>query len=364
METNPLATMKSTGEANTLAAMKPNTDGNTILVRVTRVWEAINKRNGTTLHTNVVLLDQQDKHIMAVVRNNQKQIYLPILKEDEVFVISNFKLVPGPKQYKAVDAEHSINFYYKTKIEKSPDTNVIPHYKFELTPFSDIRNLVGNVNMLIDVIGLVKTYGQMDRRNNGAQKLDVLLTDSRFITHQNHVCVYRYIDLHATCSYIDPCKFSYVAMTRSENIVVTLWEDRSKQFLELLPACKGDPVFVVVTGLLAKKFSAEASLSSTDATRCYINIDYAPLTCLKNELAAITGNKTAPLPPPKFEHFVTPTGESIPELSISSILEALIPPGTLDDDSTQVPPVLKNIIGKTFVFQLKITPYNIIQGCE
>ncbi|KAF1002567.1 hypothetical protein AG4045_019195, partial [Apium graveolens] len=150
----------------------------------------------------------------------------------------------------------------------------------------------------------------------------------------------------------------------SENIVVTLWEDRAKQFLELLPACKGDPVFVVVTGLLAKKFSAEASLSSTDATRCYINIDYAPLTCLKDELAAITGNKTAPLPPPKIEHFVTPTGESIPELSISSILEALIPPRTLDDDSTQVPPILKNIIGKTFVFQLKITPYNIIQGCE
>ncbi|XP_074377207.1 uncharacterized protein LOC141718722 [Apium graveolens] len=207
MEANTLATMKSTGEGNTLAAMKPNSDGNTILVRVTRVWKAINMRNGTTLHTNVVLLDQQDKHMMAVVRNNQKQIYIPILKEDEVFVISNFKLVPRPNQYKAVDVEHSINFYYKTKIEKSPDTNVIPHYKFELSPFSDIKKLVGNVNMVIDVIGLVKTYGQMERRNNGAQKMDVLLTDSRFITNQTHVCVYLYIDLQATYCYIDPCKF-------------------------------------------------------------------------------------------------------------------------------------------------------------
>ncbi|XP_074374380.1 uncharacterized protein LOC141714781 [Apium graveolens] len=302
MEANTLDTMKSTGEANTLAAMKPNSDGNTIL-RLNGLGQNLNRITIATL---------QDKHIMAVVRNNQKQIYLPILKEDVIFLISNFKLVPGPKQYKSIDAEHSIIFYYKTKIAKSPDTNVIPHYKFELIPFSDIKKLVGNINMLIDVIGLVKTYGQIERRNNRAQKMDVLLTDSSLSSH-----------FQANSSQ----NLCYSHM--SENIVLTLREDRAKQFVILLPACKGDPVFVVVTGLLAKKFSAEASLSSTDATRYYINIDYAPLTCLKDELAVITNNKTEPLPPPKIEHFVTPTGESIPELSISSILETLIPPGTL-----------------------------------
>lgn len=59
---------------------------------------------------------------MAVVRNNQKQIYLPILKEKGVYVISNFKVVPTPQNYRAIDAEHSINFYYKTKIEKAADS--------------------------------------------------------------------------------------------------------------------------------------------------------------------------------------------------------------------------------------------------
>lgn len=44
-------------KTNTRAALKPNSNGNTILVRVTKIWEAIKKRNGTTLHTNVLLLD-------------------------------------------------------------------------------------------------------------------------------------------------------------------------------------------------------------------------------------------------------------------------------------------------------------------
>lgn len=91
----------------------------------------------------------QHNHIMVVVRNNQKRIYLPILKEKEVYVILNFEIVPRPKQYRAVAAEYSINFYYKTKVQKPAESNIIPLYKFELRDFNDVNHLVGNVAMLI-----------------------------------------------------------------------------------------------------------------------------------------------------------------------------------------------------------------------
>lgn len=55
----------------------------------------------------------QDTHILAIIRNNQKHFYLPILKEGEVYVISNFKVVPSPKQYKPVEGDSSINFSTK-----------------------------------------------------------------------------------------------------------------------------------------------------------------------------------------------------------------------------------------------------------
>lgn len=237
-------------------------------------------------------------------------------------------------------------------------------------------------------------------------------------------------------------------------MLVTLWEDRAKQFQDLVSSSKTGPVFVVVTGLLAKKFSDAASLSSTDATRCYVNIDYAPLHALKEALLKPCNGKQADLPAPTMEHFLTANGQTVQELSISAILETVIPPGTqvvrcichakvvdvlagngwyynccptcgralhdlngkfyclscdagtpslaqrfrivvrVEDQSGStsmtlfnkeaeqlvgiplqkvlaeiteeelIPPVVRNIIGKHCAFQLKITPYNIIQGCE
>ena len=79
--------------------------------------------------------------------------------------------------------------------------------------------------------------------------------------------------------------------------------------------------------------TAAASLSSTDATRSYVNIDYASLTALKDALAENTDDKTETMNPPKIEQFVTSTRDSVPELSIHSILETLIPQGTLVSQS-------------------------------
>lgn len=91
----------------------------------------------------------QDTHILAIIRNNQKNFYLPILKVGEVYAISNFKVVPSPKQYKPVEGDSSINFLYKTKIEKGVETASIPQHKFELKDFTAIQHLVGNVELLI-----------------------------------------------------------------------------------------------------------------------------------------------------------------------------------------------------------------------
>lgn len=86
---------------------------------------------------------------MEIVQNNQKETFKPLLTKDEVYNISNIKLVPGPKLYRSVDRDLAISFFYKTKIEKKPDTGFIPTYKFELQPFNNIPSLVGDVRSLI-----------------------------------------------------------------------------------------------------------------------------------------------------------------------------------------------------------------------
>ncbi|XP_074349213.1 uncharacterized protein LOC141688959 isoform X3 [Apium graveolens] len=164
-------------QSTMISALTSNMENHTIRVRVGRIWEAINKKTKLLLYTNIILLDEQDNHILATVRNNQKQVYLPLLKEEGVYNISNFKLVPAPALYRSVDIDLAISFYYKIKIEEKTDMNEIPLYKFELQPFDRVKNLVGQVKCLIDVIVMVLSYGQMEKRSNGAEMMDVVLTN-------------------------------------------------------------------------------------------------------------------------------------------------------------------------------------------
>ncbi|XP_074356467.1 replication protein A 70 kDa DNA-binding subunit A-like [Apium graveolens] len=140
-----------------------------------------------------------------------------------------------------------------------------------------------------------------------------MLLDTNIILLDEHVC----INLTA---------INHINM--NEAMVVTLWEARAKQFLEVFTPSNDGPVFVVITSLLAKKFSDAASLSSTDGTCSYVNIDYPPLNALKNGLTTGSTGEKEPLPTPTVEQFVTSNVDRVQELTVNSILETVIPDGT------------------------------------
>ncbi|KAK1383678.1 hypothetical protein POM88_021413 [Heracleum sosnowskyi] len=276
-----------------LSALTPHSETTSLLVRVGRVWQPISRNNNVVLHTNVVLIDEQENHMMAIIGKNEDDTLKPILTENGVCRISNIKIVPGPKLYRTVDRDLAINFLYMTKIENIPDTGVIPRYKFELQPFDKVISLVGDIRTLIDVLGMVSSCGELEKTSNATEKMDLVLNN-----------------------------------VRKEAMVVTLWEDKATQILKLLTASKDGPVFVVITGLLPNKFSAAASLSSTVATRCYVNIDYAPLNALKDALTGSNNVNQQSLSPPVTDRIDSSDGDTVQELPITSIRKTLIPEGT------------------------------------
>ncbi|KAK1360146.1 hypothetical protein POM88_044620 [Heracleum sosnowskyi] len=83
--------------------------------------------------------------MLATLRNNQKDAFLNLFSDQGVYKISNIKVVPGHALYRSVDQELSINFYYKTRIDKVLDTRIIPRYKFELKEFEEMKDYVNNV---------------------------------------------------------------------------------------------------------------------------------------------------------------------------------------------------------------------------
>ncbi|WOG95515.1 hypothetical protein DCAR_0414837 [Daucus carota subsp. sativus] len=135
----------------TLKELSSQSDCYNIRVKVTRIWESVNKHNGATMHTNILPLDQQGNNIVAIIRNNQKNQFLQMLEENVVYTISNLKVVQGPKLCRTADVNYVLNFFYRMKINKEVDTRVIPLYSFELQDYEAVAELVENVKVFIEL---------------------------------------------------------------------------------------------------------------------------------------------------------------------------------------------------------------------
>ncbi|KAK1351313.1 hypothetical protein POM88_054477 [Heracleum sosnowskyi] len=347
-----------------LSSLSTQSDSYTIRVRVTRIWESINKRNNQVMFTNVIFVDEEDSHMLATVRNNQKDAFI------------------------TVDRDLSINFYYKTKIEKVPDNVIIPRYKFELKEIEDVQNYVGDVKCFIDVIGMVISYGHMEARSNGASKMDVITTNAR-----------------------------------NKKVSVSLWEEKALEFRDSLAAVGKGAVFVVIAGLMAKKFSDRVFLSSSSFSKRFVNTE-------ENELHNLTIEEILQATLPDGTTFLRRTCEATiigiveaegwfynccprcarkvraieeiyycencaketndfkpryklivraqdtsgattftlfnkeAEHLISVPVENVISQLTEESTLTDIPPLVKNVVGKKCAFEIKINAYNTDRGYE
>ncbi|KAK1379660.1 hypothetical protein POM88_026404 [Heracleum sosnowskyi] len=347
---------------------KRKADTAAIHVRVTRIWKSFNPNDKKLLHTNVILLDQEGNHIWAMVRNTQKTYIMKKLEEDGVYIISRVIMVSAPERFRSVNRDIAISFFHQTKFEKMDDTGIIPKYKFELQDFQTIGGLIGNVTSFIAFV----------------------------IYHSDR---------------------------RQETMTVSLWGDKGAEFLADLAKINDVPVFVVITGLLAKTYFGGLALSPGDGTKYYFNIDYAPLNDLKAAILAATNSTLDMLPAPRHKPLAKTVVPATVQATINAILEMTLPPGkefvrcackatitdiiqeqscykvsvTVEDDSgtttftlfnkdaelligiplekvisempedhlmDDIPAVVHNIVGKVCDFEIKVTSYNIKHHVE
>lgn len=84
-----------------------------------------------------------------VLRANQRMHFIDKFEEENVYMISNFKIVTAPSLYNVMSGETALSFFHKTTITKTRNTLLIPKYKFELVSFEEARLHVGDTTQLI-----------------------------------------------------------------------------------------------------------------------------------------------------------------------------------------------------------------------
>lgn len=75
-----------------------------------------------------------------------------------VYNISEFIIVAAAREYRPVDRDLGLTFYYKTNITPLPDTESIPKHKFNLIGFESVPQLLWKVENFIGKVTCNQLY--------------------------------------------------------------------------------------------------------------------------------------------------------------------------------------------------------------
>ncbi|KAK3009923.1 hypothetical protein RJ639_011493 [Escallonia herrerae] len=151
---------------------------------------------------------------------------------------------------------------------------------------------------------------------------------------------------------------------RGQELKVTLWSEQALEFENILKNQKTTEIVLIVCGCTVKEFNGNIHLSSTSATKIYANLNIKEANDLRDKMHNEIDQNF------EIEMLPTPTKPTIEEiklanrLTIDQILNMKFEDGQKEQSLQDIPRVVKNIVGRTFIFQVKITQFNIDKGYE
>ncbi|XP_063936969.1 uncharacterized protein LOC108193876 [Daucus carota subsp. sativus] len=121
----------------------------------------------------------QPKPISLLTKRGNPTSGRKSLQLGTVYLISNYDVVPAPETYRPMAGEYAINFHQKTSVKKIGDVPAIPMFQFRLKTFEQARARLGDFVILIDVVGKLKDYTDIQTTKSGKKSLDIVLSGER-----------------------------------------------------------------------------------------------------------------------------------------------------------------------------------------
>ncbi|KVI00874.1 hypothetical protein Ccrd_020862 [Cynara cardunculus var. scolymus] len=128
-----------------------------------------------------LLYELQGSLMTAMVRKNLVYKFNHLLKEGNVYVLKNFKVVENSGAFKVIDSNLKIIFTLLTKVEKI-DTHVpsIPMHGFQLASEKIVNDRLNDDNILTDIIGCLTVVGDVETVRGGFRKRDLEIISELF----------------------------------------------------------------------------------------------------------------------------------------------------------------------------------------
>ncbi|XP_050278012.1 uncharacterized protein LOC126719512 [Quercus robur] len=216
--------------------------------------DAVNTVNDHNLISlDMILVDEEGKLLHASIRRNLAQRYRPLLNEGCMYVIKNFSVEEYTGKYRHVHNPQKILFTSTTSVSKIDRLyHSIPEYQFELADYETIVSRCHNTTYLTDVIGRLEFIGiieeiDLNDRLTKIRKIGLLLEENRYVQRK-------------------------------------LWGKTALQIDDDFYKSDRDPFIVIVTSTIVKAYKGDYHVSSTCATKLYVNLDIPEVTRVRDKL--------------------------------------------------------------------------------
>ncbi|KAK6252876.1 hypothetical protein QUC31_014596 [Theobroma cacao] len=131
--------------------------GGTIQIYVARIWHSINyKQANDIISLDFLATDDKGNAIQAIIHKIHMKEFESILKEGNVYCISNFKVSKPKKSYNVISAPCAITITSKTKIVKASSSALsFQRNYFQFLEFEHLPHRYKINETLTDIISLI-----------------------------------------------------------------------------------------------------------------------------------------------------------------------------------------------------------------
>ncbi|XP_010551406.1 PREDICTED: uncharacterized protein LOC104822029 [Tarenaya hassleriana] len=156
------------------------------MVRFLRTWDERNPFNGNEYRgIGFLLIDKNEDVVEGKIFHDQTDQFKHIINEEDIFVISHFKLIHNNNRYKLTEHKFRIYFTEYTIVKMVDPTSCdIIKEKFQIRLYTDLVALANKTQYLPDIIGvLVAIQGPNLQMPSSTQKiiLRLLLKDNNIV---------------------------------------------------------------------------------------------------------------------------------------------------------------------------------------
>ncbi|VFQ81188.1 unnamed protein product [Cuscuta campestris] len=230
-----------------------------ITARVSREWDVYSfKDTKDLMSTDMVLIDKEGSYIHASIKGNFAHLFQNRIAEGSVYYIKIFSVVPNKAQYRVVgDNKLMIQFCPSTVVRSLSEdslgipTSAIPKHRFDLLDFDKVASRMWELYILTDVVGVVCCEGEVTNKNSRGNIVPSLM-----------------LELHDL---------------RDVKVRLTLWGGSVDNYMKQKSLVQDGIIIGVFTSTLVKKYMNNAVLSSTTATKIYLDLDIDEVVALKNK---------------------------------------------------------------------------------